>query len=168
MCGDEHAVNSFWRNGFGMIRHSNVAFGSVEENVNVCSGPGLGSAGVDSIVGSSGGAITRHSCRAGSGSTLPWMSIARTWKTCTPGSISSIRYGDSHDSNGSASSAHSYSSTGPTAENWKIGLMFIDGFVGAVWIVVSGAGVGGSYVHDHSAGVGSAFSARSTARTRNL
>ena len=97
----------------------------------MCSGPGLGSGGVTVIVGSSGGAITRHSCRAGSGSTLPKMSIARTWKTCRPGSICSIRYGDSQLSNGSASSEHSYSSTGPTAENSKIGLMFVDGFVGA-------------------------------------
>src|SRR5688572_17136789 len=146
------------------MRHSNVAFGSVEENVKVCSGPGLGSGGVDSSVGSSGGAITRHSWRAGSDSTFPLMSMPRTRKTCRPGSICSIRYGVGHDSNGSASSAHS-NSTAPIAENSKTGLAFVEGFVGALRIVVSGAGVGGSYVHVHVAGVESTLRARSTART---
>src|SRR5918992_3992526 len=123
VCGDEHGSNRLLKNGFGVIRHSNVAFGSVEVNSNVCSGPGLGSGGVTVIVGSSGGETRRHSCRAGSGSTLPKMSIARTWKTCTPGSSCSSRYGDSQDSNGSASSEHSYSSTGgPLAEHPKQGV----------------------------------------------
>ena len=39
------------------------------------------------------------------------MSTARTMNVCRPGSSSSSRYGDSHDSNGSASNAHSNSST---------------------------------------------------------
>jgi hypothetical protein len=77
--------------------------------------------------------------------------------------ISSIRYGDSHDSNGSASSAHSYS-IAPIAENSKTGFTFVDGFVGARRIAVSGAGEIGSYVHVQTAGVGSTFRARSTAR----
>src|SRR5688572_32554901 len=149
------------------MRHSNVAFGSVEENVNVCSGPGLGSGGVDSSVGSSGGAITRHSCRAGSASTFPLASMPRTRKTCRPGSICSTRYGVSQLSNGSASRAHSYS-TAPSAENSKTGFTFVDGFVGALWIVVSGAGTGGSYVQVHVAGVGSTFRATSTARAWNV
>src|SRR5918992_970988 len=127
------------------MRHSNVALGSVEVNSKVWFGPGLGSGGVDVIVGSSGGAITRHSCRAGSASTFPLTSTARTRKTCRPGSICSSRYGDSHDSNGSASSAHSYSAA-PKAENSKNGFTFVDGFVGALWIVVSSIDVGGSYV----------------------
>src|SRR5918999_3103627 len=93
VCGDEHGSNMLLRNGFGMIRHSKVAFGSVEVNSKVWFGPGLGSGGATVIVGSSGGAMTRHSCRAGSGSTLPNWSMPRTWKTCRPGSICSIRYG---------------------------------------------------------------------------
>ena len=60
VCGVEHASKRFWKNGFGVSRHSKVALGSLEENVNVCSGPGLGSGGVSSIVGSSGGVTTRQ------------------------------------------------------------------------------------------------------------
>src|SRR5918999_635071 len=111
----------------------------------------------------SGASPTVKSHSAGSSPGMPNWSIPRTWKTCRPGSICSIRYGVSHDSNGSASSAHSYS-TAPIAENSKIGFTFVDGFVGALRIVVSGAGTGGSYVHVQVAGVGSTFRARSTAR----
>ena len=60
VCGELQGSNRFCRNGFGVIRHSNVAFGSFGENVNVCALPSLGSGGADSMVGSSGGATLRH------------------------------------------------------------------------------------------------------------
>ena len=60
VCGDVHGWNVFWWNGFGVRRHSNVAFGSVGGTLNVWLLPTLGSGGAESIVGSSGGAMTRH------------------------------------------------------------------------------------------------------------
>src|SRR5688572_30054355 len=60
VCGEVQATKSYCWSGFGVSRHSNVALGSVEENVNVWLVPALGSAGAESIVGSSGGAMTLH------------------------------------------------------------------------------------------------------------
>jgi hypothetical protein len=60
VCGDSHAWNVLMWNGLGVIRHSNVAFGSSEVKVNVWLLPRLGSGGADSIVGSSGGAMLRQ------------------------------------------------------------------------------------------------------------
>jgi hypothetical protein len=62
---------------------------------------------------------------------------------CSPGARSSIRYGDSHDPNGSASSAHSNSISDPVPENSKTAVVVVLGFGGTVWSVVSGVGVGG-------------------------
>jgi hypothetical protein len=71
VCGEVHGVKSFCWTGDGVSRHSNVTFSSVEEKVNVWLLPTLGSAGAESIVGSSGGAMTRQVYVAGSGSTFP-------------------------------------------------------------------------------------------------
>ncbi len=55
--------------------------------------------------------------------------------------------GDSQLSNGSLSSWHSYSISGPTAPKVKIAFGTSDGFCGCVWIVVSGASLSSSYSH---------------------
>jgi hypothetical protein len=94
-------------------------------------------------------------------------SIARTRKMWTPGarSVYCCPLG-SQEENGSSSSAHSNSSTpAPVAENMNVAVASVDGLDGAISIVVSGASLCGQYVHRYVAGVGSALSDASTART---
>jgi hypothetical protein len=58
---------------------------------------------------------------------------------CTPGTRSVSWYGDSQDSNGSASRAHSKVISGPYAEKVNTAVVSVDGLDGFEWIVVSGA-----------------------------
>jgi hypothetical protein len=60
VCGEEHGLKVLSPNGFGVIRHSNVAFGSFEANVNVGVGSSLSAAGPELMTGSSGGVTMRH------------------------------------------------------------------------------------------------------------
>src|SRR5688500_11074587 len=96
------------------------------------------------------------------------MSVARKRNTCSPGSRSATWKGDSHEPNGSASRAHSYSTIGPSAEKVNQAVMLVLNSAGPEWIVVSGAIVSSSYVQLQVAGDGSALRDRSTARTWKL
>ncbi len=172
MCGDEHGSNRLFRNGFGVIRHSKVAFGSVEENVNVCSVPGLGSGGVDvdrrlerrrdhaPLVAAPARA---RRCRK--------MSIARHHgRRARRASSSSIRYGDSQRLERLGVERALELDLGPDAPRTvkiavdvrrRVRRRRVDRRLGRRR---SAARTSTS----RSPGVGSAFSARSTARTWNV
>ena len=101
---------------------------------------------------------------AGVWSTAPSGPRARTWSSCTPCGMSVIVCGEVHGANGPRSSEHSKVASAWSAENVKVASVAPLSAAGPVRIVVSG---GASVVKVWTAGVGSALSKSSTARTRS-
>ncbi len=104
---------------------------------------------------------------SGVGSTLPAVSVARTWNVCWPSLSAAVVNGDEHDAKLPASTAH-WNVDGSLALNWKVGVVLRVAVGGAAVMVVSGAsGSGGTTwtVNVRVAGVGSTLRAASMART---
>ena len=87
MYGDVHAANAA-----ASSLHSNVEFGSLDENVY-----GLA---ID-VIDVSGATVSTVNVRvAGVMSTLPAASVARTENVCSPSAKVPVAYGDVHGANG--------------------------------------------------------------------
>ncbi len=120
--------------------HSKVTFDSFEENVKLASVLEVEAGGVGPRVVSGSESMT-HVYVAGVGSTFPMASIAATSKVCVPCARPVNTAGDERQSTDWPSSVHSHGSLGsPGSVEEKVNAAEVLGlgFVGLLWMVVSG------------------------------